>query len=184
MSSVRRRREKDAQVRSGHADDQIAKTGLPTPKRTLRSASRWEDNGDRDGRARRQRTMYECMSSYRCVQRVGRAESQTPPPSVRSSGSSRLPLIHHAPLCSCVAELARSRIAKARGNHACQLVCRVSDAQGLCPMHNCAESLRQAAQRRSGRQAGRQCHGDRVTAAHWRACRRRLQWSHAPSGDL
>ena len=120
------------------------------------------------------------MSSYRCVQRVGRAESQTPPPSVRSSGSSRLPLIHHAPLCSCVAELARSRIAKARGNHACQLVCRVSDAQGLCPMHNCAESLRQAAQRRSGRQAGRQCHGDRVTAAHWRACRRRLQWSHAP----
>ena len=105
------------------------------------------------------------MSSYRCVQRVGRAESQTPPPSVRSSGSSRLPLIHHAPLCSCVAELARSRIAKARGNHACQLVCRVSDAQGLCPMHNCAESLRQAAQRRSGRQAGRQCQRSRDCCA-------------------
>src|SRR3989475_9451438 len=108
--------------------------------------------------------MYECMSSYRCVQRVGRAEGQTPPPSVRSSGSSRLPLIHHAPLCSCVAELARSRIAKARGNHACQLVCRVSDAQGLCPMHNCAESLRQAAQRRSGRQAGRQCRSEEHTS--------------------
>src|SRR5438876_1015919 len=32
MSSARRRREKDSQVRSGYADGQIAQTDLPTPK--------------------------------------------------------------------------------------------------------------------------------------------------------
>jgi len=71
-----------------YADGQIAQTELSTPKRTLGSASRWEDNGDRDGQARRQQKIMNEFIVLRHASVVPEANITTV---LRSSCSSRLP---------------------------------------------------------------------------------------------